>query len=57
MVIGVIESFFWCLNEALVVVDLGLVDAGGTMVIHMFGAYFGLSASYFFRYKEALKCK
>jgi len=29
-------------------------DIGGGMTIHMFGAYFGLAATYFFQPKKAL---
>lgn len=47
MFIGLVESFFWCMNEAITVVGLEAADVGGTMVIHMYGAFFGISASYF----------
>ena len=56
MVIGLFESFFWCMNEAITVVELGAADVGGTMVIHMFGALFGVAASYRLKNKEALNC-
>tara|TARA_B110000503_G_C7053019_1_gene373172 strand:- start:456 stop:575 length:120 start_codon:yes stop_codon:yes gene_type:complete len=39
------------LNEAIVVIGLEVSDIGGTMVIHMFGAYFGIAASFFFKNK------
>ena len=54
MFIGLFESFFWCMNEAITVVTLGAADVGGTMVIHMFGAFFGVAASYRLKNKEAL---
>lgn len=57
MVIALIESFFWCLNEGITVVVLGTADVGGTMVIHMFGAFFGVAASYRLKNKDALKCE
>ena len=38
------EIILYGLNNA-VVVYCGLADIGGTYVIHMFGAYFGLTVS------------
>ena len=57
LIIATFESFFWCLNEALVIIKIEAADIGGTMVIHMFGAYFGLVCSYFFKPKEANSSK
>jgi ammonium transporter Rh len=52
-----IETIFYTLN-AIVTVDLmGAADIGGAIVIHMFGAYFGLTATYFFQPKKALEDK
>ena len=39
-----IEIILYGLNNA-VVTYIGLADIGGTFVIHMFGAYFGLTVS------------
>jgi len=39
---------FYSLNNMIVTGVLGAVDIGGAMVIHMFGAYFGLAATFFF---------
>jgi ammonium transporter Rh len=57
LIIATFESFFWCLNESLVILKIEAADIGGTMVIHMFGAYFGLVCSYFFKPKEAIASK
>lgn len=51
--IATIEVFFYSLNEVIVVSILGCVDIGGALVIHMFGAYFGLACTYFFQPKKA----
>lgn len=40
----IFEVFFFSLNEA-VSLKLAIADIGGSMVIHMFGAFFGLAAS------------
>jgi len=36
-------------NEAIGIKILKVTDIGGSMVIHTFGAYFGLAASFFFK--------
>jgi ammonium transporter Rh len=42
----VLETIFYALNKKIILESIGLVDIGGTVKIHMFGAYFGLAASY-----------
>jgi len=54
MFIATFESLFFTLNDVLIFDVLKLVDIGGAMTIHMFGAYFGLAATYFFENKRAL---
>lgn len=41
-----IEVFFYGLNTMVCFNYLLAVDAGGSMVIHAFGAYFGLACSW-----------
>jgi ammonium transporter Rh len=41
------HSFFYAFNKVVIVLGfLGVEDVGGSMTIHMFGAYFGLAVSY-----------
>jgi len=51
--IATIETFVWALNEKLVVHELMITDVGGSIVLHMFGAYFGVACSIFLSPKEA----
>lgn len=46
MVMTTVETWFYTLNEALFLYGLSAVDLGGSMVIHAFGAYFGLMVSW-----------
>ena len=40
------ECFFYSINKVMVVFgDLGAEDVGGTLTIHLFGAYFGVALS------------
>lgn len=52
-----IETIFYSLNLTVVVSYLGAEDIGGTITIHMFGAYFGIVASYFFQPTKAIEDK
>merc|ERR1719148_577394 len=54
MVIATVESIFFTVNVMVLFKSLEVEDIGGAMTIHMFGAYFGLAASYFMDNKKAL---
>eukprot|EP01013_Petalomonas_cantuscygni_P037872 TRINITY_DN687_c0_g1_i4.p1 TRINITY_DN687_c0_g1~~TRINITY_DN687_c0_g1_i4.p1 ORF type:complete len:576 (-),score=174.02 TRINITY_DN687_c0_g1_i4:1507-3234(-) len=41
-----LELLFYALNESIAVVHYRIADIGGSMIIHTFGAYFGLAASW-----------
>lgn len=51
------EVFFYCINEAILIEILGIYDIGGSIVIHCFGAFFGLSVSLFYQVDEAIADK
>ena len=48
---------FYGLSCAICVEVLHVADIGGSITIHMFGAYFGLASSYFFQPTRALLSK
>lgn len=50
-----IECIFYSLNEGIGLFVFKAADAGGSMFIHTFGAYFGLAATYFFQPTKAIK--
>ena len=54
-VLVTIETIFYTLNAVICVDHLAAADIGGAIVIHMFGAIFGLTATYFFQPKKALE--
>ena len=45
VIIAFVECIFYSANEALNINVLKAADAGGSMLIHTFGAYFGLAVS------------
>lgn len=49
------EIFFYCINEAIIVEIFKVMDIGGSMVIHTFGAFFGLSVALFYQAKDAIE--
>ena len=42
------EAIFYALNEYIVLKQIKGLDTGGGIVLHIFGAYFGLAATYFY---------
>jgi ammonium transporter Rh len=49
------EVFFYCINEAIMMEILKIYDIGGSIVIHTFGAFFGLSVALFYQAEDAIK--
>eukprot|EP00056_Hartaetosiga_gracilis_P005353 m.83942 g.83942 ORF g.83942 m.83942 type:complete len:445 (+) comp12139_c0_seq1:157-1491(+) len=45
IILSIVHLIFYSINEGILVVSFGVTDIGGSMVIHAFGAYFGLAAS------------
>jgi hypothetical protein len=43
---AVLEVIVYALNETILVLELKIVDVGGSMIIHTFGAYFGLGVAW-----------
>ena len=54
LVIGTLEVVFYAINELIAVEFLKYADAGGSIIIHTFGAYFGLALSRVLYTKKAL---
>lgn len=53
IIMTISQSFFYAFNKVCIVFGfVGAEDVGGTMTIHMFGAYFGLAVSYALRGKK-----
>jgi ammonium transporter Rh len=51
----ILEVIFYGLNRSMILGVMQAMDAGGAMTIHMFGAYFGLTCSFFFKPKRAIQ--
>ena len=47
------EVFFYSLNYSIITYIFKASDVGGTMIIHVFGGYFGLASLFFFNPKAA----
>merc|ERR1712242_31437 len=45
LLLGFFEIIFFAINENLLL-KIGVLDIGGSIVVHVFGAYFGLAASW-----------
>ena len=48
---------FYGLIRVLILDLLQAVDQGGSMTVHMFGAYFGLTCVFYFKPKRAIEDK
>jgi ammonium transporter Rh len=46
LIMGLIEAVGYTFNEVFVSDKIGALDVGGSMLIHSFGAYFGLTVSW-----------
>jgi len=44
LLLGFLEIIFFALNENILL-QIGIMDVGGSIIVHVFGAYFGLAAS------------
>jgi len=45
LLLGFLEIIFFSINENILL-KIGILDVGGSIVVHIFGAYFGLAASW-----------
>jgi len=45
LLLGFLEIIFFALNENILL-KIGIMDVGGSIIVHIFGAYFGLAASF-----------
>lgn len=52
-----IQIFFYTINKAIIEYAFKATDYGGSMVIHVFGAYFGLVCCWFYQPKPAIEDK
>ena len=48
MLLALYESFFYSLNQYIVTQQIEAIDSGGGIVLHMFGGYFGVAATWAF---------
>eukprot|EP00331_Platyophrya_macrostoma_P002553 CAMPEP_0176420410 /NCGR_PEP_ID=MMETSP0127-20121128/8591_1 /TAXON_ID=938130 /ORGANISM="Platyophrya macrostoma, Strain WH" /LENGTH=301 /DNA_ID=CAMNT_0017801003 /DNA_START=50 /DNA_END=952 /DNA_ORIENTATION=+ len=49
------EVVFYSINEAIGYGGIGVADVGGSMIIHTFGAYFGLAVSFIMEKEDTRK--
>jgi ammonium transporter Rh len=49
--------FFYSVNKAIILRLFKATDKGGSMIVHMFGAYFGLAMTWFLSPRIALDNK
>jgi len=47
--VATFEVFFYSMNESICYNILGIYDIGGSIVIHAFGAFFGISVALFYQ--------
>ena len=51
LLLSFFEIFLFSINENILL-KIGIMDVGGSIIVHMFGAYFGLAASWVLSPKE-----
>lgn len=51
------EMLWWGLNESICVHKLHATDMGGSMLVHAYGAYYGVACCYFFQPDRAKQSK
>jgi len=52
LILGFLEIICFSLNEQILL-KIGILDVGGSIIVHLFGAYFGLAASWWLSPKSA----
>ena len=57
LIMAIVEVVIYHINEGILIYKYEVADVGGTMVIHLFGAYFGLACSFVLGQKEDTKNK
>ena len=57
LIITIAGSFLYTLNETLVTVKLKARDVGGAMIIHAFGAFYGIGITFMYKYTDAMNSK
>ena len=45
LVMTILETIFYAINESVIFEYLHITDIGGSIPIHLFGAYFGLAVA------------
>lgn len=57
LMMAIVEVVLYSINEAILVHKYEIADIGGTMVIHCFGAYFGLACSWALNIRDSVRKK
>lgn len=52
LVISVIEVVMYAVNEFIVLEELKVADAGGSIIVHIFACYFGMAVTFVLRRPE-----
>ena len=55
LVISVIEVVMYAVNEFIVLEELKVADAGGSIIVHIFACYFGMAVTFVLRRPEDTK--
>ena len=55
LVISVIEVVMYAVNEFIVLEELKVADAGGSIIVHIFACYFGMAITFVLRRPEDTK--